>query len=126
MLFVSPARIRNFNHESAGVSVSINAILVKLTEVPGINRKILAEQVAPPGAEPAEVERAKLTLASDLRWLISEGYVIEFNDGSLDLPRTKPPMAQVAKSSQEAASPEAGLSVDEDAGISTEVGAEWR
>ena len=30
-----------------------------------------------------------LTLASDLKWLISEGYVIEFNDGSLDLPRAK-------------------------------------
>jgi hypothetical protein len=24
-----------------------------------------------------------------LRWLINEGYVIEFNDGSLDLPRGK-------------------------------------
>jgi hypothetical protein len=34
-----------------------------------------------------------MTLASDLHWLISEGYVIEFNDGSLDLPRTKPVLA---------------------------------
>ena len=91
MLFVSPVRIRSFSHESAGVSVSINAILEKVAAVPGVNRKTLAEQVAPAGSEPAEVERAKLTLASDLRWLISEGYVIEFNDGSLDLPRTKPP-----------------------------------
>jgi hypothetical protein len=32
----------------------------------------------------------KLALASDLRWLINEGYLIEFNDGSLDLPRGKP------------------------------------
>jgi hypothetical protein len=30
-----------------------------------------------------------MALASDLRWLINEGYVIEFNDGSLDLPRAK-------------------------------------
>src|SRR5437763_11122212 len=36
-----------------------------------------------------EAERGKFSLASDLRWLINEGYVIEFNDGSLDLPRTK-------------------------------------
>ena len=36
-----------------------------------------------------EPERMKMALASDLRWLISEGYVIEFNDGSLDLPRGK-------------------------------------
>jgi hypothetical protein len=26
-----------------------------------------------------------------LKWLISAGYVIEFNDGSLDLPRVKSP-----------------------------------
>ena len=30
-----------------------------------------------------------MSLASDLRWLLSEGHVIEFNDGSLDLPRSK-------------------------------------
>jgi len=91
MLFVSPVRIRSFSHESAGVSVSINLILEKVAAAPGINRKTLGEQVAAAGTEPAEVERAKLTLASDLRWLISEGYLIEFNDGSLDLPRAKPP-----------------------------------
>jgi hypothetical protein len=36
-----------------------------------------------------DAERRKLALVSDLRWLINEGYVIEFNDGSLDLPRGK-------------------------------------
>jgi hypothetical protein len=36
-----------------------------------------------------EIERIKLALASDLLWLISSGHVIEFNDGSLDLPRAK-------------------------------------
>ncbi len=39
MLFVSPVRIRSFSHESAGVSVSINAILEKVAAVPGVNRK---------------------------------------------------------------------------------------
>src|SRR5437763_14717191 len=42
---------------------------------------------AVPAAE--ETEKAKLALASDLLWLINSGYVIEFNDGSLDLPRAK-------------------------------------
>lgn len=97
MLFVSPIRSRIFGHERAGVSSSINAILEKVAEAPGINRKLLAEQLAPVGAEPAEADRAKMTLASDLHWLISEGYVIEFNDGSLDLPRTKPPVAPAAE-----------------------------
>jgi hypothetical protein len=100
MLFVSPIRGRVFSHESAGVSASINAILEKLAAAPGLNRKLLAEQLAPAGAEAAELERAKLTLASDLRWLVSEGYVIEFNDGTLDLPRTKPPAPAVAEAAE--------------------------
>jgi hypothetical protein len=97
MLFVSPIRTRVFSHESAGVSASINAILAKVASTPGINRKQLAEQLAPAGAELADLERARLTLASDLHWLVSEGYVIEFNDGSLDLQRTKPPVPPAAK-----------------------------
>ena len=44
-----------------------------------------------------------MTLASDLRWLISEGYVIEFNDGSLDLPRTKPPVVAAKTEAESAA-----------------------
>ena len=88
MLFVSPIRIRPFNHESTGVSASINSILHSLGETPGLNRKQLAEKLH--AGEGAEAEKAKLLLASDLHWLIHEGYVIEFNDGSLDLPRVKP------------------------------------
>jgi hypothetical protein len=44
-------------------------------------------EAAVPAAD--EIERAKMALASDLLWLISSGHVIEFNDGSLDLPRAK-------------------------------------
>ena len=91
MLFVSPIRIRAFGHERTGVSGSINAILQKVTETPGINRKQLAEQLSTPGAEAADLERTKRTLITDLHWLVHEGYVIEFNDGTLDLPRPKPP-----------------------------------
>jgi hypothetical protein len=97
MLFVSPIRARLFNHESTGVSASINAILETVTSASGINRKILAEHLAPAGADPADLERSKLALASDLHWLVSEGYVIEFNDGSLDLPRTKSSAAPAAQ-----------------------------
>jgi hypothetical protein len=97
MLFVSPIRARVFSHQSTGVSASINAILETVTSASGINRKILADHLAPAGAEPADLERAKLALASDLHWLVSEGYVIEFNDGSLDLPRTKLPAAPAAE-----------------------------
>src|SRR5437660_7297196 len=88
MLFVSPMRIRAFVHEQTGVSASVNAILQALAGMPGINRKQLSENlIGDIVIEDAEPRR--LALASDLRWLISEGYVIEFNDGSLDLPRAK-------------------------------------
>ncbi len=88
MLFVSPIRARAFVHEQAGVSPSVNAILEALAGTAVINRKQLFEKLIGNVAT-EDVEPRKLALASDLRWLINEGYVIEFNDGSLDLPRGK-------------------------------------
>lgn len=108
MLFVSPIRIRSFSHESTGVSASINAILHALAEAPQINRKQLAEKLVGATSDAAEADRVKLSLASDLRWLISEGYVIEFNDGSLDLPRAKAPTPLANAADQEVARSENG------------------
>src|SRR6266699_1772688 len=88
MLFVSPIRVRPFVHAQAEVSSSVNAILGALAAAPGINRKEFFEKLIPDAASEGADSR-KLAFASDLRWLINEGYVIEFNDGSLDLPRGK-------------------------------------
>jgi hypothetical protein len=88
MLFVSPIRVRAFVHEEAGVSPSVNAILDAFSGTAGINRKQLFETLIGNGTG-EHSEPRRLALASDLRWLINEGYVIEFNDGSLDLPRIK-------------------------------------
>jgi hypothetical protein len=88
MLFVSPIRTRAFVHEQAGVSSSVNAILEALAGAAGMIRKQLFERLIGDIAS-EDAEPRKLALASDLRWLINEGYVIEFNDGSLDLPRGK-------------------------------------
>jgi len=88
MLFVSPIRGRAFVHEQAGVSSSVNAILEAVSTTGAINRKQFFEKLTGDGAS-EETEPKRLALASDLRWLINEGYVIEFNDGSLDLPRAK-------------------------------------
>src|SRR6266480_2112784 len=88
MLFVSPIRVRPFVHAQAEVSSSVNAILEVLAAAPGTNRKEFFEKLIVDVAN-EEVESRKLALASDLRWLINEGYLIEFNDGSLDLPRAK-------------------------------------
>ena len=88
MLFVSPIRARAFVHEHAGVSPLVNAILEAVSATAGINRKQLFETLTGNGAS-EDAEPRRLALASDLRWLINEGYLIEFNDGSLDRPRMK-------------------------------------
>jgi hypothetical protein len=88
MLFVSPIRVRAFVHEHTGVSPLVNAILEAVSASAGINRKQLFETLTGNGAS-EDAEPRRLALASDLRWLINEGYLIEFNDGSLDRPRTR-------------------------------------
>src|SRR4029450_6691982 len=88
MLFVSPIRPRSFVHEHAGVSSSVNAILEAIGATPAMNRKQLLEKLTGDSAND-DAEARTLALASDMRWLVNEGYVIEFNDGSLDLPRSK-------------------------------------
>jgi hypothetical protein len=88
MLFVSPIYPRAFKHDETGVSPQVGAILEAIGATPRIGRKELADKLIA-GLAAEEAERVKMALASDLRWLINEGYVIEFNDGSLDLPRTK-------------------------------------
>jgi hypothetical protein len=101
MLFVSPIRVRPFVHTQAEVSPSVNAILEILAVAPGTNRKELFEQLIADVAS-EEVESRKLGLASDLRWLINEGYLIEFNDGSLDLPRGKAKPQEAAAAAEPA------------------------
>ena len=96
MLFVSPIRVRAFVHEQAGVSPLVNAILEAVSSKEGISRKQLFETLTSNGAS-EDAEPRRLALASDLRWLINEGYVIEFNDGSLDRPRTKSKRPQPAE-----------------------------
>jgi hypothetical protein len=96
MLFVSPIHVRAFVHEHAGVSPLVNAILEAVSATAGINRKQLFETLTGNGAS-EDAEPRRLALASDLRWLISEGYVIEFNDGSLDRPRMKSKQPQSAE-----------------------------
>src|SRR6266498_2641096 len=88
MLFISPIRPRAFAYEQAGVSPSVNAILEALGSTPRSTGKQLFQRLIRDSAS-EHAEARSLALASDLRWLINEGYVIEFNDGSLDLPRGK-------------------------------------
>ena len=100
MLFVSSIYPRPFKHDESGVSPQVRAILESIGTSPRIGRKELADKLIA-GLTADEAERVKMALASDLRWLINEGYVIEFNDGSLDLPRAKAKPVEAAVSAAE-------------------------
>ncbi|MGC2354086.1 MAG: hypothetical protein WA496_11865, partial [Candidatus Udaeobacter sp.] len=108
MLLVSPIRERAFVHERAGVSPSVNAILEALSGTAAISRKQLFEKLIGDGAS-EDAEARSLALASDLRWLINEGYVIEFNDGSLDRPRAKGATQQIVPAAELVQSLSTGL-----------------
>src|SRR6266566_5104919 len=95
MLFVSAIRLKAI--DETAVSDSVRQILETLRASPRINRKELAEKLIGPDSEVAEAEKTKLALASDLHWMIREGHIIEFNDGSLDLPRAKPPKKEAGE-----------------------------
>lgn len=108
-LFVAPVRPRPFSQGSV-VSPTIAAIVRALTETSGMNRKQLLEKVSAGegnAVAPEEIEKKKLGLASNLRWLISEGHVIEFNDGTLELARAKspPPAKTVAPPNERKSAP---------------------
>ena len=88
MLFVSRIRPKPLVPDETAISVSVKSIIEALAAHAGITRKELADKILANTAGD-ELERAKLSLAAELHWLIGEGHVIEFNDGSLDLPRVK-------------------------------------
>jgi hypothetical protein len=114
MLFVSPIRVRPFAHDHTTFSPQIKGILEALTANPKTNRKELADKLLGDAAS-EDAESRKLALASDLHWLISEGYVIEFNDGSLDMPRVKakPPEEKAAVAVAAASDGSAETAMDE-------------
>jgi len=87
MLFVSPIRPRPI--EETAVSDSVRRILETVKASARINRKDLAEKLIPSDGNGDVGEKMKLALAAELRWLIREGHIVEFNDGALDLPRVK-------------------------------------
>jgi hypothetical protein len=99
--------VRAFVHEHASVSASVNAILEAVAAAPALNRQQLLKNLIGDSAS-EDGESRKLALASDLRWLINEGYVIEFNDGSLDLPRAKASPQEVAAAAEPAPNSSSG------------------
>lgn len=88
VLLVSSIRPVPMDEKSDSLSPSIRTVLATLRENPGINRKQLAEKIlgAETGLTEAEAQSRKTVLIGDLYWLARQGHVIEFADGTLDLP----------------------------------------
>jgi hypothetical protein len=93
ILYISTIRPQLFDPNHARVSAGLEAILATLRSYPRITRKQLAEKVLKRllGEKSAdenspEYLQAKNSLPTDLLWLAKAGHVIEFADGTLDLP----------------------------------------
>jgi hypothetical protein len=114
MQFVS--LIRPSPMEGGNLSPSVAEILQVIQGDQKCTRASLAATIL--GTDEAAVDQArKTTLATDLRWLIETGRVIEFSDGRLELPvvpaknepaaKAKPEAAPAAPEAAPAAAPEA-------------------
>jgi hypothetical protein len=93
ILYISTVRPQLFDPNQASLSPGLGAILAALRSYPRITRKQLAEKVLAKllgeksrDTSDSEYAQAKTNLASDLLWLAKAGHVIEFSDGTLDLP----------------------------------------
>jgi hypothetical protein len=93
ILYISTVRPQLFDQNQAPVSSNLSSILSAIRSYPKISRKQLAEKIlsklgssSPSGEVSAEHQHAKTALATDLIWLAKAGHVIEFADGTLDLP----------------------------------------
>ena len=127
VVYVSLSRPTFFVPGNGAVSESVAAILEIIGKAPLCTRKVIAEHVlsrqksAPVSAAPVEptapdpsvvvatdvptedpAARAKSALAADLRFLVQAGHIIEFHNGTFDLP-----LSPKAKEEAPAAGPSA-------------------
>jgi hypothetical protein len=93
ILYISTVRPQLFDSNQGSVSAGLSAILSTVKSYPKISRKQLAEKVLSKviGAKSADesnevYQQARTALATNLIWLAKAGHVIEFADGTLDLP----------------------------------------
>jgi hypothetical protein len=93
ILYISTVRPQMFDANQASVSTGLGVILSTIKSYPKISRKQLAEKtlgklIGEKSTDESSPEylQAKTTLATDLIWLAKAGHVIEFADGTLDLP----------------------------------------
>jgi hypothetical protein len=121
ILYISTVRPQLFDANQASVSTGLSAILSTIKSYPKISRKQLAEKALAKligekstDESSEEYQHAKTTLATDLIWLAKAGHVIEFADGTLDLP-LPPRLVEAAKGSAQSSARQ-NLEVEESDG----------
>jgi hypothetical protein len=86
ILFVSTVRPVRFGPEARNISEHVAGILNVIEASPKCTRADISNHLLKPHEAEPEFQKLKGVLASDLHWLIASGHVIEFHDGTLDLP----------------------------------------
>ncbi len=112
ILYISTVRPLMFDANQASVSTGLSAVLSTIKSYPKISRKQLAEKVLAKligeksGDESSqEYQHTKTALATDLIWLAKAGHVIEFADGTLDLPLPPRPVEAAKGGAHPSANP---------------------
>jgi hypothetical protein len=88
VLLISSLKPSYLDDRSESLSRSIRTVLQTIHATPGIDRKGLAEKILGSNVGATEDEKLSLkhSLIGDLYWLVRQGHVIEFSDGTFDLP----------------------------------------
>ncbi|MEI6560937.1 MAG: collagen-like protein [Verrucomicrobiota bacterium] len=86
ILFVSTVRPVRFGSEAQNVSKHIADILNIIEASPKCTRADFSTHLLKPQEAEPDFQKIKAALASDLHWLIGSGHVIEFHDGTFELP----------------------------------------
>ncbi len=86
ILFVSTVRPVRFGSDAQSVSKHIADILNIIEASPKCTRSDFSTHLLKPHEAEPEFQKIKAALASDLHWLIGSGHVIEFHDGTFELP----------------------------------------
>lgn len=86
ILYVSTVRPVRFGSESRSVSEQIASLLNIVEAQPRCTRADFFNRLLKPHEAEADFPKLKAALASDLHWLIGSGHVIEFHDGTFELP----------------------------------------
>jgi len=86
ILFVSAVRPVRFGSDTRSVSEHIADILNIIETSPKCTRADFSTHLLKPHEAEPDFQKLKEALASDLHWLIGSGHVIEFHDGTFELP----------------------------------------